>query len=299
MQQIVMLGSGSYGKVYSRNKTTAVKISPITEWDEMQSCIREINALLQLSLSVEKFFVKMIRSVYVNGELNLVLDRADMHLGQYPKKDLSADTICKWSVHLFRALKFLHDRGFYHRDLKPDNILVKGGTLWLCDFGLSRQFSNQAYHGTSYIVTRWYRSPELHAHIVKEKKKLKNSQSNTFNKLKYTASMDIWSMACIVYELVYNRVYCKGKNSKHCLDILQNKKGTIGGNMEKDVAERMDEKVKLLLVGALDMDEQQRFTIAECLHALEHFSDTELIAFQKRMKYQKTPIDKTISNNYH
>lgn len=283
--ELVVLGSGSYGKVFSRSKVTAVKISEIKEWDEMQSCAREINCLLQLNDNKDFFFVKMKQVRYVNGDLNIFLARADMNLGDYPKRDLSADTILKWSIHLFRALKYMHDRGFYHRDLKPDNILVKQGTLWLCDFGLARQFSDKASYGTGYIVTRWYRAPELLKHLVDKGKT---------NDLIYTAKMDIWGMATIVYELVYDTIMCRGKSSEHCLEILQNRKD-IGVDIPNDVKERMHDHVKALLVGALDMDPKARFTIGECLHQLESFSDSDLIAYQKRMRFQTRDLDTSLN----
>lgn len=285
---LVVLGSGSYGKVYSRSKHTAVKISEIKEWDEMQSCVREIHCLLQLNSNVDFFFVKMKQVKYVNGDLNILLSRADMNLGDYPKKDLSADTILKWSIHLFRALKYMHDRGFYHRDLKPDNILVKQGVLWLCDFGLARQFSDKSHYGTGYIVTRWYRAPELLQHLVDKGKT---------NDFKYTAKMDIWAMATIIYELVHDRVMCRGKNSKDCLKILQNQK-KIGVDISKEAQERMHDNVKALLVGALDMDPKGRYTVGECLHQLESFTDSDLIAYQKRMRLNTRDLDTSLTDYF-
>ena len=49
-----------------------------------------------------------------------------------------------------------------HRDLKPSNILVKSNCdLALCDFGLARSIENDLMDMTEYVVTRWYRAPEL------------------------------------------------------------------------------------------------------------------------------------------
>lgn len=64
---------------------------------------------------------------------------------------------------ILRALKFVHSANVLHRDLKPSNLLVNANCdLAVCDFGLSRGFSGElAEPLTEYVVTRWYRAPEL------------------------------------------------------------------------------------------------------------------------------------------
>ena len=49
-----------------------------------------------------------------------------------------------------------------HRDLKPSNILVnKNCDLKICDLGLARGFELEDENKTEYVVTRWYRAPEV------------------------------------------------------------------------------------------------------------------------------------------
>lgn len=49
-----------------------------------------------------------------------------------------------------------------HRDLKPANIVVNSNcSLALCDFGLARNVDQDTNLLTEYVVTRWYRAPEL------------------------------------------------------------------------------------------------------------------------------------------
>nr|GMD95003.1 mitogen-activated protein kinase homolog MMK1 [Ipomoea batatas] len=76
---------------------------------------------------------------------------------------------------LLRGLKYIHSANVLHRDLKPSNLLLNANCdLKICDFGLARVTSETDFM-TEYVVTRWYRAPEL----------LLNSSD-------YTAAIDVW-----------------------------------------------------------------------------------------------------------
>ena len=87
----------------------------------------------------------------------------------------------------------MHSVGVFHRDLKPANILIsKNCELRISDFGWSRFMHRSTRHGenranpmTEYIITRWYRSPEL---LVAPKNL-------------YDEKIDLWSIGCILAEL--------------------------------------------------------------------------------------------------
>ena len=61
---------------------------------------------------------------------------------------------------LLRAVSYIHKRGYFHRDVKPENIMVKNEEqIKLGDFGLIRENAS-AFPYTDYVSTRWYRAPE-------------------------------------------------------------------------------------------------------------------------------------------
>jgi len=97
-----------------------------------------------------------------------------------------------------RGLKAVHSAKVLHRDLKPGNLLVnKNCDLKICDFGLARGVDPTAPPAalTEYVVTRWYRAPEL---LV---------ENDT-----YDEGIDIWSVGCILAEFLGRKAIFPGKD---------------------------------------------------------------------------------------
>ena len=111
---------------------------------------------------------------------------------------------------ILRALKYIHSANVLHRDLKPSNVLVNANCdLGLCDFGLARGFDVEGKDTlTEYVVTRWYRAPELLC------------QSPHYGK-----GVDIWSVGCIFAELLTHEAFFRGENPQHQLEVIVCKTG--------------------------------------------------------------------------
>lgn len=69
--------------------------------------------------------------------------------------------IKKWTSEILNGLANMHDSRIIHRDLKPENILLKNGHVKICDFGSSKFYDEVNHKNTPYVVSRYYRAPEL------------------------------------------------------------------------------------------------------------------------------------------
>ncbi|XP_047720138.1 MAPK/MAK/MRK overlapping kinase isoform X3 [Prionailurus viverrinus] len=113
---------------------------------------------------------------------------------------------------LCKSLDHMHRNGIFHRDVKPENILIKQDVLKLGDFGSCRSvYSKQPY--TEYISTRWYRAPEC-------------LLTDGF----YTYKMDLWSAGCVLYEIASLQPLFPGANE---LDQISKIHDIIGTPAEK------------------------------------------------------------------
>ncbi|KAJ8329820.1 hypothetical protein BDV3_003998 [Batrachochytrium dendrobatidis] len=150
-----VIGSGSFASVYLAHplnnpsvnyavKRIPLKVNPITGSSRISRTVRtEIKAMCKLSNY--ELAVKLFDVVESNNHINLIMEHCPMdmftalceHNGG--KGIQSVDIARTLILQLIDAVMTFHARGIYHRDLKPDNILLSQseGMLKLCDFGLA------------------------------------------------------------------------------------------------------------------------------------------------------------------
>ncbi|XP_028352214.1 MAPK/MAK/MRK overlapping kinase isoform X2 [Physeter macrocephalus] len=124
---------------------------------------------------------------------------------------LSEKKIMHYMYQLCKSLDHMHRNGIFHRDVKPENILIKQDVLKLGDFGSCRSiYSKQPY--TEYISTRWYRAPEC-------------LLTDGF----YTYKMDLWSAGCVLYEMASLQPLFPGANELDQISRIHDVIGTPAG----------------------------------------------------------------------
>jgi len=149
------------------------------------------------------------RDIYLVSELM----ETDLHQVIRSKQPLSDEHVQYFSFQLFRALKYMHSAGVLHRDLKPGNLLVNANCdLKVCDFGLARGGLRGAIRKpqelTDYVITRWYRPPEL------------------LLMCHYSQAVDVWSAGLILMELILRKPALPGKDYVHQLTLITDLLGT-------------------------------------------------------------------------
>lgn len=222
-ENLKQIGDGSYGFVASAYDTVTgrhVAIKKIKnvflDVVDAKRILRELKLLRHLKGHENITTIYDIMSVPPNtknmDDVYIVTNLLETDLEHViqSRQVLSDQHLQYFLYQILRALKYVHSANVLHRDLKPSNILANANCdLALCDFGLARGIEGtQEEILTEYVVTRWYRAPELLCHCTS-----------------YGKPVDIWSVGCIFYELISGRALFRGDNSQHQLKIIVQKLG--------------------------------------------------------------------------
>ena len=215
---ITRLGGGSFADVYkAREKSTgdlvAIKIlkKKYSKWEDCLE-LREVKSLQKLhsdAISYQKgqeSIIKLKQIIFIkeSGTLNLVFEYMERDLFELMKsnspKHLSENKIRAITYQTLLGLAYMHKYGFFHRDMKPENLLCVGENIKIADFGLAREIRSVPPY-TEYVSTRYYRAPEC---ILKS--------------TNYNSPVDIWGLGCIMAEMyLHPQPLFFGNNEKEVL----------------------------------------------------------------------------------
>ncbi|XP_013125814.1 serine/threonine-protein kinase MAK isoform X8 [Oreochromis niloticus] len=184
------LGDGTYGSVMMGRSNESGELVAIKRmkrkfysWEECMN-LREVKSLKKLN---HANVVKLKEVIRENDHLYFVFEYMKENLYQLMKdrKKLFPESVIRnISFQILQGLSFIHKHGFFHRDMKPENLLCMGPELVkIADFGLAREIRSKPPY-TDYVSTRWYRAPEVLL------------RSST-----YSSPIDLWAVGCIMAEL--------------------------------------------------------------------------------------------------
>lgn len=207
-QAIEKLGSGGSGEVwkvsrrgnpnsvFARKQFSVAHENDPKRFEEIENEIRILKRLNHFHIIA---FVQSYQMNGNHGSINyyiVLFPVADMSLhglfewmGQpsvdKPLRSKICRAMCEWPTCLLRALDYVHSMNVRHKDIKPQNILLKNYKVYLTDFGISKDFRNltSKTEGTLGVISQRYIAPEMDREDRRGR------------------STDIWALGCVLIEL--------------------------------------------------------------------------------------------------
>ncbi|MQM05465.1 hypothetical protein Taro_038275 [Colocasia esculenta] len=230
-ERLNKIDEGTYGVVYrakDRKTDEVVALKKVKMEKEREgfplTSLREINILL----SLHHPSIVDVKEVVVGSSLDsifMVMEYMEHDLKalmEAMKQPFSQSEVKCLMLQLLSGVKHLHDNWVLHRDLKTSNLLMNNrGELKICDFGLSRQYGSPLKPYTSLVVTLWYRvyMSALNTYGGRAPELLLGAKE-------YSTAIDMWSLGCIMAELLAKEPLFNGKTEFDQLDKIFRTLGT-------------------------------------------------------------------------
>jgi male germ cell-associated kinase len=240
-----------------------------TIWEECIN-LKEVKALVELRHPNIVTLQELVLSE--ENELNMIFEYIGINLYEYMTKqdrEISEIKIRNIIFQVLQGLAHMHKENFFHRDMKPENILINDDNVKIADFGLAKEVKIKPPF-TDYVATRWYRSPEV---ILKSRS--------------YNSPIDIFAVGAIMAELYNNKPLFPGKSefeqmSKICEVLgtpsqmdwtegyvlagkINYKFPNCKGQKLKNLIPRANDNAINLLESMLSFNPMKRPTAAQCL----------------------------------
>jgi len=215
---IQKLGKGAYGIVWKVKDKESQEILALKKIfgafqnaTDAQRTFREIIFLQELADHENIITLLDVIKADNDKDIYLVFEYMETDLHAVIKANILEDIHKRFIVYqLLKAIKYMHTGQVIHRDMKPSNLLLNSECLVkVADFGLARsvdfQLTEQSRNPvlTDYVATRWYRAPEI-----------------LLGSTTYTKGVDMWSIGCILGELLGGKPMFPGSSTMNQLDRI-------------------------------------------------------------------------------
>ena len=189
----IVIGTGSYGKVYIYRNLIDKKLYAIKHMDKnrLNKSLKNLQGIYdEIDIQSRIFHQNIVRLLYVkenNKGFDLIMEYAKGGSLFYFLRDndyLSEKESFKYFSQIINAVYFLHKNDLIHRDIKPENILLYDNNICkLCDFGWCVRLDGK--QRSTFCGTTEYMSPEI------------------VNKMEYSKEIDVWSLGILLYEMIH------------------------------------------------------------------------------------------------
>lgn len=197
------IAHGSFSIIYkgkSKSTNESVAIKKITKVLDKKYLDSEIQLLKTLK---HPNIITFFQEIYDHSDIYLIFEYCNHgHLGNYIESR-SKDFDYKYLIEILNGLEYLFDNNITHRDIKPQNILIKDNQIKISDFGFAKNCAEDDLLGT-FCGSPLYMAPEL------------------FQMSSYTNKSDIWSLGVILYELIVKSHPYPSKNRSELILKLKN-----------------------------------------------------------------------------
>ncbi|KAG8344667.1 Protein kinase domain [Trypanosoma vivax] len=224
------LGQGAYGIVWRAvDRRTRQMVALKKIYDAFQNAMDAQRTFREIMFLQALSHPNIIKLLHVHRATNdkdiyLVFEYMETDLHVVIRANILEDIHKQFITYqLLKTMKYLHSAELLHRDMKPSNLLVNSDcSMKVADFGLARSILSLEKEQmarpvlTDYIMTRWYRPPEV-----------------LLGSTRYTKGVDMWAVGCIIAELLLGRPVFPGRTTMKQLELIIN---VLGEPTAEDIA---------------------------------------------------------------
>ena len=247
------IGKGTYGEVYMTKKgeikepfATKIVHKRILKNDKLKDSLKKeieilrdikhenIVKLYEVKENKDSFFLVM--ELCNGGSLSKCLEK---YKEKY-NKPFSEEIVQYLMKQIVTAIKYCHSKKILHRDIKPDNILIKfnseqeknnidmlKSTVKIIDFGFAR-YLPESESASTVVGSPAYMDPGILEKLSKLKKKIKCNYT-------YNEKVDIWSLGIICYEMIIGTLPFNSNSLEALLNDVKKGKYSLPTNLSREI----------------------------------------------------------------